>query len=72
MILKYRSILFAMVGGMMAAALLHNEGTLDLGFGFPRGGLIEGAMVAIAGSLAGCAFLLAYRKFRNLAGRDTE
>lgn len=72
MISKYRSLLFAMVGGMMAAALLHNEGTLDLGFGFPRGGLIEGAIVAIAGSLAGCAFLLAYRKIRNLAGRDTE
>lgn len=69
---KIRSVLFAMIGGMMAAALLHNEGTLDLGFGFPRGGLIEGALVAIAGSLAGCAFLLAYRKLRNLAGRNTE
>lgn len=61
-----------MIGGMMAAALLHNEGTLNLGFGFPRGGMIEGALVAIAGSLTGFVVLLAYRKLRNLAGRDTE
>lgn len=72
MITKYRSFLFAMVGGMMAAALLHNDGTLDLGFGYPRGGVIEGVLVAIAGSLAGCVFLLAFRKLRNLAGRDTK
>lgn len=72
MISKYRSVLFAMVGGMMAAALLHNEGSLDLGLGFPRGGMIEGALVAIAGSLVGLAFLFAFRKLRNLAGRDTK
>lgn len=69
---KTRSVLLAMIGGMMAAAFLHSEGILDLGFGFPRGGLIEGASVAIAGSLAGCALLFAYRKLRGSSSRDAE
>ena len=69
---KARSVLLAVIGGMMAAALLHSRGIIDLGFGFPRGGFVEGALIAITGALAGFAVFLVYRKLRNLTGRASE
>jgi hypothetical protein len=66
-----RSVLLAVVGGMMAAAYLHSQGVVDLSFGFPPGGLLEGAAMAITGALAGYAVLLVFRLFRG-AGKDRE
>ena len=37
----------------MAAAYLHSQGAVDLSFGFPRGGLVEGLLIAATGALAG-------------------
>jgi hypothetical protein len=63
--------LLAVVGGMMAAAYLHSQGLVDLSFGFPRGGLLEGASMAITGALAGYAVLLVFRFVRG-AGKDRK
>jgi len=65
-----RSALLAVIGGMMAGAYLHERGVVDLGFGFAPDGLPEGAAMALAGAAAGYAILLAFRKLRDLAGRD--
>lgn len=65
-----RSELVAVISGMMAAAYLHGEGIADLGYGFPRGGLAEGALMAITGAVAGYAVLFAFRKLRELVTRD--
>ena len=67
-----RSELVAVLGGMMAAAYLHGEGVVDLGYGFPQGGLAEGALMAITGAVAGYAVLLAFRKLRDLVTRDEK
>ena len=67
-----RSVLIAVVGGMMAAAYLHTEGILDLGFGFPPGGIVEGALMAATGGAAGFAVLFVYRKLRGPVRRDDE
>jgi hypothetical protein len=67
-----RSVLLAVVGGMMAASYLHSEGVVDLSYGFAPGGPAEGAMIAITGAVAGYAVLLAFRKLRDLAARDKE
>ncbi len=64
-----RSVVVAVIGGMMAAAYLHSQGVVDLGFGFPRGGLVEGVLMAMTGALAGFGVLLAFRLLRDLAGR---
>ncbi len=64
-----RSVLVAAIGGMMAAAYLDIEGIVDLSFGFPRGGLVAGALMAIAGATAGGAVMLSFRKLRDLATR---
>ncbi len=64
-----RSVLLAIVCGMMAAALAHERGMVDLGYGFPRGGFLEGALMALTGGLAGYAVLLVFRKLRALASR---
>ena len=50
-----RSVMIAVIGGMMAASYLDSQGILDLSFGFPQGGLAEGALMAITGALAGLA-----------------
>jgi len=68
---KTRSFLLSLIGGMMAASLLNSEGVVDLSFGFPRGGLFEGVFIAVAGSLAGCIALLAFRKIRAVRHRNT-
>lgn len=67
-----RSVLLAVIGGMMAAAFLNGKGIVDLSFGFPRDGLAEGALIAIVGGAAGYAVLLAFRKLQDLAARDEE
>ncbi len=59
----------AIIGGMMAAAYLHSQGVVDLGYGFPRGGLAEGALMVITGAVAGYAVLLVFRKLRDFATR---
>ena len=66
---SWRSAAIAALGGMMAAAYLHSQGTVDLSFGFPRGGLVEGLLMAVTGALAGLAVLLAFRLLRDLAQR---
>jgi len=54
---------------MMAAAYLHSQGAVDLSFGFPRGGLVEGLLIAATGALAGFGVLLCFRLLRDLAER---
>ena len=66
---SWRSAVVAALGGMMAAAYLHGQGTVDLGFGFPRGSLIEGLLMAVTGALGGLALLLAFRLLRALVER---
>ncbi len=54
----------------MAASYLDSEGIVDLSYGFPRGGLAEGALIAITGAVAGYVVLLVFRKLRDFATRD--
>ena len=46
-----RSVLLAVVFGMMAASFLHERGIVDLSFGFSQGGILEGALTALIGGL---------------------
>ncbi len=62
-----RSVLLAIICGMMAASFLHERGIVDLSYGFSRGGLLEGALMALTGGVGGYAILLAFRKLRDLA-----
>lgn len=62
-----RSEILAALGGMMAAAYLHDRGVVDLGYGFPKGGFAEGATMAITGAVAGCAVLWIFRVLRGFA-----
>ena len=64
-----RSVLLAMIGGMMAAAYLDVEGIVDLSFGFPQGGVVAGALMAITGAAAGYVVILSFRKLRDLVTR---
>ncbi len=65
-----RSVILSVIGGMMAAAYLDIEGIVDLSYGFPRGGLAEGALIAITGAVAGYVVVLVFRKLRAFATRD--
>ncbi len=67
-----RSVMVAIIGGMMAAAYLHSQGVVDLGYGFPRGGFAEGALMAITGAVAGYAVLLVFRRLRDFATRGKD
>ncbi len=69
---KTRSVILAMIGGMMAAAYLDNRGAVDLSYGFERGGFAEGALMAITGAVAGFAVLLVFRILRKFANRDEK
>ena len=69
---KTRSVILAMLGGMMAAAYLDDRGVVDLGYGFARGGFAEGALMAITGAMAGLAVLLVFRILRRFATRDEK
>ncbi len=64
-----RSVLVAVIGCMMATAYLDTEGIVDLGFGFPRDGVVGGALMAITGATAGYAVLFSFRKLRELVTR---
>ena len=64
-----RSVLLSVIFGMMAAAFLHQQGIVDLSFGFPRGGFEEGASMAVIGGVGGYAMLMLFRLFRALARR---
>ena len=66
---SWRSAVLAALGGMMAAAYLHSQGAVDLGFGFPRGSLLEGVLMAVTGALGGLGVLLTFRLLRDLVGR---
>lgn len=57
---------------MMAATYLDSQGIVDLSYGFTEGGLIEGALMAITGALAGYTMLVAFRKLRDLAARGKK
>ncbi len=59
----------AIIGGMMAAAYLHSQRVVDLGYGYPRGGFAEGALMAVTGAEAGYAVLLVFRMLRDFATR---
>ncbi len=61
-----RSLLIAVLCGMMAASYLHDRGTVDLSFGFPPGGFLEGALTALLGGAGGAAALLVFRLLRGL------
>lgn len=64
-----RSVLLSVVFGMMAAALLHERGVVDLNFGFPSESFEEGALMALTGGLGGYALLMAFRLLRALTNR---
>ena len=61
--------MLAMIGGMMAAAYLHSTGAVDLSFSFSRGGLAEGAIIAITGAVGGYAVLFVFRRLRDVVKR---
>lgn len=69
---KTRSVILAVIGGMMAAAYLDGRGVVDLSYGFARGGFAEGALMALSGAIAGLAVLLVFRLLRKLANRDEK
>ena len=69
---KTRSVILAMIGGMMAAAYLDGRGVMDLSYGFERGGFAEGALMALTGAIAGLAVLLVFRALRNFTARDEK
>ncbi len=69
---KTRSVILAMIGGMMAAAYLDNRGVVDLSYGFERGGFAEGALMAITGAIAGYAVLLVFRILRKFVTNGKE
>lgn len=67
-----RSVLIAVVGGMMAAAYMDSEGIVDLSFGFPRDSIAQGALLAAAGGVVGYLVLLVFRTLRDFATRGRK
>lgn len=67
-----RSVMLAVLGGMMATAYLHSSGALDLSFSFPRGGIAEGAIIAMTGGVGGYAVLFVFRALRDLVRRGRQ
>ncbi|MEJ2120895.1 MAG: hypothetical protein P8Z76_09330 [Alphaproteobacteria bacterium] len=65
---RLRSLLLAMLGGMMAASLLHVRKIVDLSFGFAPGSFGEGAAIAIVGAAAGVAVLTVFRMLSVMLG----
>ena len=62
-----RSVLLAVICGMMAASFLQVRGIVDLSYGFSPGGLMEGVLMALTGGLGGYAILWVFRKLRDLS-----
>jgi hypothetical protein len=60
-----RSVLLAVIFGMMSAAYLHDRGIVDLSYGFAQGGIREGALMALTGGAGGYALLYIFRTLRN-------
>ena len=54
----------------MAAAYLHGKGIVDLSYGFSAGGIVEGGLMALTGGVAGYLLLFAFRKVRDITGRE--
>ena len=67
-----RSIVLAVLGGMMLAGYLHTRGAVDLSFGFPQGSLAEGAFMAVTGGAGGYFLLIIFRKTKNFWERNRE
>ena len=67
-----RSVLLAVIGGMMVAAYLDVEGIVDLSFGYPQDGVVAGALMATTGAAAGYAVILSFRKLRDLVTRTKK
>lgn len=65
-----RSLGIAILAGMMAAAYLNSVGRVDFSFGYPHGGLVEGAAMAIIGGAGGAAVLFAFRFLRKYFERN--
>jgi len=65
-----RSIVLAVLGGMMLAGYLHTKGAVDLGFGFPQGSLAEGAFMTVTGAAGGYFLLIIFRKAKSLLKRN--
>ena len=65
---RLRSLLLAMLGGMMAASLLHVRKIVDLSFGFAPGSFGEGAAIAIVGAAAGATVLTVFRMLSVMLG----
>ena len=53
----------------MAAAFLHSRGVVDFSFGFPSGGIEEGAIMAAIGGVSGYAVLFVFRLLQNRTKR---
>ena len=66
---KNRSLLLAIIGGMMAAGYLDSAGVVDLSYGFPKNGPEEGAFMALTGAGGGYLILSAFRGLRKLVKR---
>lgn len=64
-----RSALLAIIGGMMAASILHDREVVDLSYGFAPGSLSEGALMALTGGLGGFAVIMVFRILRKLTSR---
>ena len=67
-----RSVLLAIIFGMMAASVLHERGIVDLSYGFDRGGMLEGALMALTGGLGGYALLFVFRTLKNLSKNNKD
>lgn len=67
-----RSVLLAVICGMMAASFLQVRGIVDLSYGFSPGGLMEGALMALTGGLGGYAILWVFRKLRDLSNHTRK
>jgi hypothetical protein len=69
---EIRSIVIAILAGMMAAAYLDNAGRVDLSFGFPDGGPVEGTFIALIGAVGGFVVLMSFRGVRKLFQRARQ
>lgn len=62
-------VLLSIMGGMMAAAFLHSRGVVDFSFGFPSGGIEEGALMAAIGGVGGYVVFVVFRLLQKLNKR---
>ena len=67
-----RAVLIAVLCGMMASSYLHDQNTVDLSFGFPPGGFMEGVLTALTVGVGGFAILMVFRLMSRLGPRPDE